>query len=87
MGDSERVWLVERNYTDKGLVTLVYATSDGERHLRMQRSATMLQSADVTAAVEAEPDRLMAVEDSDLRERYASEAARMRERHDPDEAV
>ena len=87
MAEAERAWLVERSYSDKGLVTLVYATADGEGHVRMQRSSTMLQSTDVTAARDVDPDRLVPVEDPDLRERYASEAARMRERHDPDDAV
>jgi len=87
MSESERVWLVERSYSDKGLVTLIYATSDGERHLRMQRSSTMLQSTDVTAAVDAEVDRLLPVEDEATRDRYAAEAERMRDRHDPDDAV
>jgi hypothetical protein len=84
---AERVWLVERSYSDKGLVTLVYATTDGERRLRMQRSANMLQSTDVTAATDVDPDRLTAVSDPADRDRYAMEAERMRERHDPDEAV
>lgn len=83
----ERVWLVERSYGDKGLVTLIYATPDGERHVRLQRSATMLRSTDVTAAREAEPDRLVPVTDPDVRDRYASEAARMRDRHAPDDPV
>jgi hypothetical protein len=87
MTDAERAWLVERNYTDKGLVTLVYATPDGSQHVRMQRSSTMLQSTAVTAAIDAEPDRLLPVEDEADRERYASEAQRMAERHEPDDAV
>jgi hypothetical protein len=41
----------------------------------------------VTAAIDVDPERLSAVEDSELRERYAAEAERMHERHDPDEAV
>ena len=87
MDDTERVWLVEREYSDKGLVTLVYATPDGERAVTKQRSAQMLTRTDVTAAEDVESASLDAVEDEDLRERYAMEASRMAEGHDPDDAV
>ena len=87
MDDTERVWLVEREYSDKGLVTLVYATPDGERAVTKQRSAQMLTRTDVTAAEDVESASLDAVEDEDLRERYAMEASRMAEAHDPDDAV
>lgn len=87
MTDAETAWLVERTYTDKGLVTLVYATTDGSRHVRMQRSSNMLQSVDVTAAIDAESDRLVPTVDEAARERYAEEAGRMAERHAPDDAV
>ncbi len=79
-----RCWLVERKYTDKGLVTLVYATTDGDRKLVEQRAANRL--GDVTAARDVDADRLEAPA-ADERDRYASEASRMADRHDPDEAV
>ncbi|NHN60951.1 MULTISPECIES: hypothetical protein [Halorussus] len=85
--DEERLWLVERTYTDKGMVSLVYATTDGERRLHKQRSMNMLSQVDVTAAVDADPESLDAVDDEATRERYADEATRMADRHDPDEAV
>jgi hypothetical protein len=86
--DEERLWLVDRTYTDKGLVSLVYATTDGERSLHKQRSMNMLQQgADVTAAVEADPEDLKSVDDAETRERYADEATRMADQHGPDEAV
>jgi len=85
--DDERLWLLERTYTDKGLVSLVYATTDGERYLQKQRSMNMLNHVDVTAAVEADPDSLDAVEDDETREQYAGEATRMADEHDPDDAV
>ena len=85
MDDSDvRVWLVEREYTDKGLVTLVYATTDGEQVLVEQRSANRLR--DVTAARAVNPAKLIAPDDEDL-DRYANEATRMAERHDPGDAV
>lgn len=85
--ETEQCWLVEREYSDKGLITLVYATTDGEHSITKQRSSQMLNNVDITAAVAVEPDRLTPVEEADRRERYASEAARMADQHDPDEAV
>ena len=87
MPDTEQVWLVERDYDDKGLVTLVYATSDGQRHVTRERSANMLQSTTVTAADELTADKLEPVDDPDRVERYSREAERMAERHDPDDPV
>ncbi|WP_137286505.1 hypothetical protein [Halorussus salinisoli] len=86
--DDERLWLVERTYTDKGLVSLVYATTDGEYSVQRQRSMNMLrQGADVTAAIDADAESLNPVEDDETRQRYADEATRMADQHDPDETV
>ena len=86
--DDERLWLVDRTYTDKGLVSLVYATTDGEHALQRQRSMNMLrQGADVTAATSADPESLDPVDDEESRERYAEEASRMADQHDPDDVV
>ena len=85
--ETVRCWLVERDYNDKGLVTLVYATPDGQRCLQSNRSSTMLTKQGVTAATDADPEKLRPVDDDATRERYESEVARMRERHDPDEEV
>jgi len=85
--DSQQVWLVEREYSDKGLLTLVYATPDGERYLRSNRSSNMLNNAGVTAAKDVDADRLEPVEDPDRRERYAREAERVAERHAPDDEL
>ncbi|WP_132058015.1 hypothetical protein [Halorussus amylolyticus] len=86
--DDAQLWLVERTYTDKGLVSLVYATPDGGRSLHRQRSMNALRQSDgVTAAIAADPDELQAVEDEETRTRYADEATRMAERHDPEETV
>lgn len=82
-----RCWLVERAYDDKGLVRLTYATEDGTRAIVRERSAAMLGRVEVTAAAEIDPDRLEPVEDPATRERYAAEAERMRNRHDPDDGV
>jgi hypothetical protein len=90
MDDAEtvRLWLVERDYDDRNLITLVYATPDGERCLQREQSATVMhqQGTAVTAAVDAVPADLQPVDEGD-RERYAREATRMAERCDPDEEV
>lgn len=82
-----RCWLVEREYGTKNLVTLVYATPDGERHKTSQRSTAMLQQKPVTAAIDVPDEDLEPVEDPAERERYAREAERTRERNDPTDAV
>jgi hypothetical protein len=79
-----RVWLVDREFTDKGLVTVVYATEDGERHLLRQASPNQLR--EVTAARDVAAGRLDPTDAADV-ERYADEATRMAGRHDPDEVV
>jgi len=85
--DGVRCWLVEREYTDKGLVTLVYAEPGGERAATMQRSSNMLARTDVTAARDVDPDELAAVDDAETRDRYATEVERTRESHAPDDAL
>jgi len=85
MAETTRCWLVEREYDDRGLLRLAYATPDGSRHLRKERSAAL--GGEVTAAVEVSEERLRPVDDEDRRDRYAAEVNRMRERHAPDEAI
>lgn len=85
--DTVEVWLVERDYDDRNLVTLVYATPDGERYQRHERSAHLLSNQRVTAATDADPGDLEPVDDDETRERYAEEVSRVRERHDPDDTV
>lgn len=91
MSDPEetvRCWLVERSsYGDERVVTLVYATPDGDRQLTKQLSTNLLMRKAVTAATDVEAERLEPVADDETRERYAVEAARMAEQHDPDEEV
>ncbi|WP_129114104.1 hypothetical protein [Halegenticoccus tardaugens] len=86
--DAVRLWLVERSYDDRNLITLVYATPDGERMLRKEQAATIMRQrgASVTAAVDAEPAALDAVPEED-RDRYAEEAARTAAGYEPGEEV
>jgi hypothetical protein len=86
MAEETRVWLVEREFTDKGMVTLVYATPDGERHLTKQLSFQLLQRRETTAARDVPAEKLERTPAED-RERYATQASSMAQRHDPDEAV
>lgn len=88
MTEEQRVWLVERSYgNDEDLVTLVFATTDGEKHRKKQLSHNMLYGKTITAAREESLDDLDDVKDPETRERYASEASRMAEKHDPDDEV
>ncbi|WP_338738636.1 hypothetical protein [Haloplanus salilacus] len=87
--DAVRVWLVERTYSDdeQNLIILTYATLDGERYFRKERALTSFTDVrDTTAAVEAAPDDLGAVE-ADRREAYAAAARRTAETHDPDDVI
>ncbi|MEF8882775.1 MAG: hypothetical protein V5A34_09675 [Halapricum sp.] len=87
MTDTVRCWLVERDYYDEDLVTLVYATPDGTRHVTQQLSTALLAKKPPTAAKDIEPERLEPVGDEKARSRYATEADRMADRHEPDERV
>jgi len=85
--ETVRCWLVERSYDDKGMVDLVYATPDGERRYHRQLAADRLARASVTAARDVDPDHLVAVDDPDTRQRYATEVDRVASRHDPDDEM
>ena len=86
--ESEQLWLVERSYGhDEDLVTLVFATTDGTRQLKQQLSYNMLYGKKITAGRTEPGSKLDEVKDEKTRERYATEATRMAEKHDPDEEV
>ena len=83
-----RLWLVEREYDDRNLISFVYATTDGTKQLRKELSATLLQqrSEPITAAIEVDEDELAPV-DPDQQERYATEAKSVAENNEPDEPI
>ncbi len=82
-----RLWLVERSYDDRNLISFVYATVDGEYQLRKELSMTLLQQrGPQTAAIEADDDQLSTVDESD-RERFATEAQKMAAKHEPDDEI
>ena len=83
----ERLWLVERTYTDRDLVVLVYATPDGRWRYRRELSPSMVGRTTVTAATEVDANDLEAVDDPETRRRYAEEVDRVRESHDPNESI
>lgn len=88
--ETERVWLVERTYSDdeQNIIILVYATPDGSKYLRKERSLTSFGDVrDTTAAVDAKAGSLGAVDDAEQRDEYAAEVERTREQYAPDEAI
>ncbi|MDZ7687125.1 MAG: hypothetical protein U5J64_00110 [Halobacteriales archaeon] len=88
--DETRVWLVERAYSEEvqNMLELVYATSDGERHLHLQKMLSSPHQADtITAARDVPEEKLEPVRDEEDAERYEREAERMREKHEPDDRV
>jgi len=88
--ETVRVWLVERTYSDdeQNLIISTYATPDGERYYRQERALTTFSGTDsgTPVAREVAPSDL-GTSDPEERERYAAEAERMAERHEPDERL
>jgi hypothetical protein len=88
--DGVRAWLVERTYSDDehNIIILVYATPDGSRYTRKELAMRgPWDVRDTPAAIDVDPSDLGEVTDPDERERYATEAERMMEKHDPDAVV
>ncbi|SDR26930.1 hypothetical protein [Natronobacterium texcoconense] len=87
MTEKIRCWLVERDYDDKGLVTLAYATEDGEYVYRRELAASAATGSKVTAAKSIEENQLERVDDEETRERYVTEVERTSQRYDPNEPI
>lgn len=89
--ETEQVWMVERTFSADSphILVIVYATLDGTEYLQKERAFNRFggSAPEVTAAVQVSPDDLHPVTDPERRERYATEAERMRERHEPDDPV
>ena len=85
--ETVRCWLVERGYNNRDLVTLAYATPDGERVFRQELAAGAIESKTITAAEDVDPDNLEAIDDPEVRERYAAEAERVASEHGPDDEI
>lgn len=89
-GEEVRVWLVERTYSDdeQNMIILIYATLDGTQYHRKERALTSFTDVrDTYAAIDVAPENLGRVLDSDERDRYATEAKRMHQKHDPDDTI
>lgn len=88
--ETQRVWLVERTFSDdeQNIVILIYATPDGRQIFRKERALTSFTGGrETTAAVEVPLHNLSPVDDPEDRERYRTEAARMAASHDPEDTV
>lgn len=86
--ETVQCWLVERSsFGDEQMVTLIYAPTEGDRHLTKQLSPNLLRRKEITAAVDIEPERLEPITEAETQERYATEAQRMAKRHGPDAEV
>jgi hypothetical protein len=77
---------VERSYNDRDLVTLVYATPDGERAVRKEVPMTAISQGMVTVTAAKTVDETD-LEPVETVERYRREVARVRESHDPDDEI
>ncbi len=88
MAETTRCWLVERSYNDRDLVTLVYATPDGERAHTKEIPMTAIAhgTVTVTAAKQVDESDLEPV-DGETQSRYREEVARVREDHAPDDEL
>ena len=91
MTDQVRVWLVERTYSDdeQNLIILTYATPDGKRDFRKERALTSFTGdhRETRVSLAVDPSNLGTVEDPETRDRYATEAERMTDEHDPDDVL
>lgn len=86
MSDTLRCWLVDRSVDDGRVVTVTYATTDGAMATSRQQALVGLDEG-VPAAVEVHREDLTAVEDQATRDRYETEATRMRSQFDADARV
>ncbi|WP_416840097.1 hypothetical protein [Haloferax sp. DFSO52] len=91
MSGTQRVWLVERTYSDdeQNIIILVYATIDGTRYHRKERSLTSFESdsRDTYAALDIHEDELGHVGDEETQMAYAAAAREMAETHDSSDVV
>ncbi|MFB6252165.1 MAG: hypothetical protein ABEI27_10870 [Halobellus sp.] len=88
--ETVRVQLVERTYAaaEQNLIILTYATPSGDRCFRKERALTSFSDVrDTTAAVEADPENIGVVRDSERRSQLGTEAQQMRTQHDSDDVV
>jgi hypothetical protein len=80
-----RVWLVGRDIDSRDLVTLTYATEDGER--TYERTMALAVLDDGVRAGRDVPESELAPAPEDEVGRYAEQARRTAEDHDPDDRL
>jgi hypothetical protein len=84
-----RLWLVERDYDDRNLISFVYATTDGTQQLRKELSATLLKqrSEPMTAAIDIDDEDELSEVDPAEQDQYANEAQSVAEDYAPDDPI
>ncbi len=87
MSDARQLWMVDRAFDSRNLVTITYASTDGTHQLRKELSSSMLSRTAITAAITAPEAELESVENETRRERFATEASRMAAAHAPDDEL
>lgn len=85
--DEVRVWLVERGYNNRDLIILKYATLEGDQVFRRELASQAIDMDTVTAAKDVSLENLETVDETEVQERYESEAKRMADIHDPDDPI
>jgi len=91
-GEQTQVWMVERTYSTDApnIMVITYATTDGSQYLMQERAINQSIRHGVptiTAAQTVSGADLASTADEETRQRYATEAQRMRDRHDPGDVV
>lgn len=84
--ETVQCWLVKRDFWDEDLITLVYATEDGQLHHQRQLSGAMLYEIEVTAGKRFQRSELEPTPPDD-QQQYKQEATRMAQQHDPADTV
>ncbi|MFC4359416.1 hypothetical protein ACFO0N_15850 [Halobium salinum] len=85
--DTVRTWFVGRDYNDRDLIILTYATPEGDGVFRKELASQVIDKMTVTAAEDVDPDNLEVIDDPEERERYAEEVERVASEHDPDDEI
>lgn len=86
MRKRKRVWFVNRSFDDGRIITVTYATGDGEESLTRQHNLSTLSDG-VPVSIEVASDELSTVSDPERQAQYRNEVARIRAEHDLDDRV
>lgn len=86
MSEPRRLWLVDRSFDDGRIITVTYATMEGDATLTKQYNLPSISDG-VPVSLEAQSDELTHIEDEKQRTMYRDEAERVRSQHTPDDRV